>query len=245
MILMENDKMIILICLVLILLTVFIMIKIILDKFRNLNSKIDNIEKSVLENNKNIKLNNELLLNSSSYLKDIKEEDFVNLDKNIKLAISNIEKYVKSQDKNAINVGTKLDNYFINVTKIISTLKIDNLIGITNEVNKYRQGILEDEFFLQEVSHCKIVKFKDKRNNDFTKVSYNELGEKLYAETYSENKLKLLIKYQNDKIKEGIEFDKDGNEIFEYFYNEAEEISKKIEYEYDNDGKKIKEEINY
>ncbi|WP_151945849.1 hypothetical protein, partial [Aliarcobacter butzleri] len=87
MILMENDKMIILICLVLILLTVFIMIKIILDKFRNLNSKIDNIEKSVLENNKNIKLNNELLLNSSSYLKDIKEEDFVNLDKNIKLAI--------------------------------------------------------------------------------------------------------------------------------------------------------------
>ncbi|MFX4208611.1 hypothetical protein ACOTWV_07450 [Aliarcobacter butzleri] len=245
MILMENDKMIILICLVLILLTVFIMIKIILDKFRNLNSKIDNIEKSVLENNKNIKLNNELLLNSSSYLKDIKEEDFVNLDKNIKLAIFNIEKYVKSQDKNAINVGTKLDNYFINVTKIISTLKIDNLIGITNEVNKYRQGILEDEFFLQEVGHCKIVKFTDKRNNDFTEVSYNEFGEKLYAKTYSENKLKLLIKYQNDKIKEGIEFDKDGNEIFEYFYNEAEEISKKIEYEYDNEGKKIKEEINY
>ena len=53
------------------------------------------------------------------------------------------------------------------------------------------------------------------------------------------------IKYQNDKIKDGIEFDKDGNVIFEYFYNEAEEISKKIEYEYHNNGKRIKEEVNY
>ena len=35
--------------------------------------------------------------------------------------------------------------------------------------------------------------------------------------------MKFLIKYQNDKIKDGIEFDKDGNVIFEYFYNEAEE----------------------
>lgn len=57
--------------------------------------------------------------------------------------------------------------------------------------------------------------------------------------------MKFLIKYQNDKIKDGIEFDKDGNVIFEYFYNEAEEISKKIEYEYHNNGKRIKEEVNY
>ena len=46
-------------------------------------------------------------------------------------------------------------------------------------------------------------------------------------------------------IKDGIEFDKDGNVIFEYFYNEAEEISKKIEYEYHNNGKRIKKEVNY
>lgn len=277
MFIIENYNMVFLVFLVLILLTIFLIMKIVFDKFKDLNSKIDvidghilenskkldvidkyvlenseklnNIVEQILESNKNIKLNNENILNTSMELKNAIKQDFVIFNNDIKLSTSSIEdkveNYIKSQDKNAINVGTKLDNYFTNITKIISTLKIDNLISITNEVNKYRQGILEDEFFLQEVGHCKIIKFTDKSNNDFTEVFYNDSGEKLYAETYSEDKLKFLIKYQNDKIKDGIEFDKDGNVIFEYFYNEAEEISKKIEYEYHNNGKRIKEEVNY
>ena len=277
MFIIENYNMVFLFFLVLILLTIFLIMKIVFDKFKDLNSKIDvidghilenskkldvidkyvlenskklnNIVEQILESNKNIKLNNENILNTSMELKNAIKQDFVIFNNDIKLSTSSIEdkveNYIKSQDKNAINVGTKLDNYFTNITKIISTLKIDNLISITNEINKYRQGILEDEFFLQEVGHCKIIKFTDKSNNDFTEVFYNDSGEKLYAETYSEDKLKFLIKYQNDKIKDGIEFDKDGNVIFEYFYNEAEEISKKIEYEYHNNGKRIKEEVNY
>ena len=277
MFIIENYNMVFLVFLVLILLTIFLIMKIVFDKFKDLNSKIDvidghilenskkldvidkyvlenskklnNIVEQILESNKNIKLNNENILNTSMELKNTIKQDFVIFNNDIKLSTSSIEdkveNYIKSQDKNAINLGTKLDNYFTNITKIISTLKIDNLISITNEVNKYRQGILEDEFFLQEVGHCKIIKFTDKSNNDFTEVFYNDSGEKLYAETYSEDKLKFLIKYQNDKIKDGIEFDKDGNVIFEYFYNEAEEISKKIEYEYHNNGKRIKEEVNY
>ena len=277
MFIIENYNIVFLVFLVLILLTIFLIMKIVFDKFKDLNSKIDvidghilenskkldvidkyvlenskklnNIVEQILESNKNIKLNNENILNTSMELKNTIKQDFVIFNNDIKLSTSSIEdkveNYIKSQDKNAINVGTKLENYFTNITKIISTLKIDNLISITNEVNKYRQGILEDEFFLQEVGHCKIIKFTDKSNNDFTEVFYNDSGEKLYAETYSEDKLKFLIKYQNDKIKDGIEFDKDGNVIFEYFYNEAEEISKKIEYEYHNNGKRIKEEVNY
>jgi hypothetical protein len=142
---------------------------------------------------------------------------------------------------NSIGIGLKT---FI-CDKSYSNEKVAEFNSLSNEINKYRQGVLEDEFFLQEVGHCKIIKFTDKSNNDFTEVFYNDSGEKLYAETYSEDKLKFLIKYQNDKIKDGIEFDKDGNVIFEYFYNEAEEISKKIEYEYHNNGKRIKEEVNY
>lgn len=277
MFIIENYNMVFLFFLVLILLTIFLIMKIVFDKFKDLNSKIDvidghilenskkldvidkyvlenskklnNIVEQILESNKNIKLNNENILNTSMELKNTIKQDFVIFNNDIKLSTSSIEdkveNYIKSQDKNAINVGTKLENYFTNITKIISTLKIDNLISITNEINKYRQGVLEDEFFLQEVGHCKIIKFTDKSNNDFTEVFYNDSGEKLYAETYSEDKLKFLIKYQNDKIKDGIEFDKDGNVIFEYFYNEAEEISKKIEYEYHNNGKRIKEEVNY
>lgn len=277
MFIIENYNMVFLFFLVLILLTIFLIMKIVFDKFKDLNSKIDvidghilenskkldvidkyvlenskklnNIVEQILESNKNIKLNNENILNTSMELKNAIKQDFVIFNNDIKLSTSSIEdkveNYIKSQDKITINLGTKLENYFTNITKIISTLKIDNLISITNEVNKYRQGILEDEFFLQEVGHCKIIKFTDKSNNDFTEVFYNDSGEKLYAETYSEDKLKFLIKYQNDKIKDGIEFDKDGNVIFEYFYNEAEEISKKIEYEYHNNGKRIKEEVNY
>lgn len=277
MFIIENYNMVFLVFLVLILLTIFLIMKIVFDKFKDLNSKIDVIDGHILENskkldvidkyvlenseklnhiveqilesNKNIKLNNENILNTSMELKNTIKQDFVIFNNDIKLSTSSIEdkveNYIKSQDKITINLGTKLENYFTNITKIISTLKIDNLISITNEINKYRQGVLEDEFFLQEVGHCKIIKFTDKSNNDFTEVFYNDSGEKLYAETYSEDKLKFLIKYQNDKIKDGIEFDKDGNVIFEYFYNEAEEISKKIEYEYHNNGKRIKEEVNY
>ena len=277
MFIIENYNMVFLFFLVLILLTIFLIMKIVFDKFKDLNSKIDvidghivenskkldvidkyvlenseklnNIVEQILESNKNIKLNNENILNTSMELKNAIKQDFVIFNNDIKLSTSSIEdkveNYIKLQDKTTINLGTKLENYFTNITKIISTLKIDNLISITNEINKYRQGVLEDEFFLQEVGHCKIIKFTDKSNNDFTEVFYNDSGEKLYAETYSEDKLKFLIKYQNDKIKDGIEFDKDGNVIFEYFYNEAEEISKKIEYEYHNNGKRIKEEVNY
>ena len=277
MFIIENYNMVFLVFLVLILLTIFLIMKIVFDKFKDLNSKIDvidghilenskkldvidkyvlenseklnNIVEQILESNKNIKLNNENILNTSMELKNTIKQDFVIFNNDIKLSTSSIEdkveNYIKLQDKTTINLGTKLENYFTNITKIISTLKIDNLISITNEINKYRQGVLEDEFFLQEVGHCKIIKFTDKSNNDFTEVVYNDSGEKLYAETYSEDKLKFLIKYQNDKIKDGIEFDKDGNVIFEYFYNEAEEISKKIEYEYHNNGKRIKEEVNY
>lgn len=277
MFIIENYNIVFLVFLVLILLTIFLIMKIVFDKFKDLNSKIDvidghilenskkldvidkyvlenseklnNIVEQILESNKNIKLNNENILNTSMELKNAIKQDFVIFNNDIKLSTSSIEdkveNYIKLQDKTTINLGTKLENYFTNISKIISTLKIDNLISITNEINKYRQGVLEDEFFLQEVGHCKIIKFTDKSNNDFTEVFYNDSGEKLYAETYSEDKLKFLIKYQNDKIKDGIEFDKDGNVIFEYFYNEAEEISKKIEYEYHNNGKRIKEEVNY
>ena len=277
MFIIENYNIVFLVFLVLILLTIFLIMKIVFDKFKDLNSKIDvidghilenskkldvidkyvlenskklnNIVEQILESNKNIKLNNENILNTSMELKNAIKQDFVIFNNDIKLSTSSIEdkveNYIKLKDKITINLGTKLENYFTNITKIISTLKIDNLISITNEINKYRQGVLEDEFFLQEVGHCKIIKFTDKSNNDFTEVFYNDSGEKLYAETYSEDKLKFLIKYQNDKIKDGIEFDKDGNVIFEYFYNEAEEISKKIEYEYHNNGKRIKEEVNY
>lgn len=151
--------------------------KIVFDKFKDLNSKIDvidghiletskldvidkyvlenseklnNIVEQILESNKNIKLNNENILNTSMELKNAIKQDFVIFNNDIKLSTSSIEdkveNYIKLQDKTTINLGTKLENYFTNITKIISTLKIDNLISITNEINKYRQGVLKMSF---------------------------------------------------------------------------------------------------
>ena len=152
MFIIENYNMVFLVFLVLILLTIFLIMKIVFDKFKDLNSKIDvidghilenskkldvidkyvlenseklnNIVEQILESNKNIKLNNENILNTSMELKNAIKQDFVIFNNDIKLSTSSIEdkveNYIKLQDKTTINLGTKLENYFTNITKIIS-----------------------------------------------------------------------------------------------------------------------------
>lgn len=183
--------------------------------------------------------------NTISEFKELKEIDLANLKKEAKNNIDNIdnkiEKYIKTQDKYNINIQSKLDNHNFNITKLVSQLRIDNFINFSEEINKSKQASYENEYFL------KIIKFIDKKTGDITKVFYNDDGEKDYTETYNnENKLILSMRYEKGKLKLGKEFDKNGNEIFEYFYDDVEEISKKIEYVYDKNLEFIKkEEVNY
>lgn len=159
---------------------------------------------------------------------------------------NNIQKYSQNQERNNINLQTKLSNNFSNMVQLVNNLRLDNLINVSNEIGKYKEGIYEDDHFLQEVGHCKIIKITDKSSNEITNVYYDENGEKSHTETFDKDILKYMMKYQNGKLKNGIEFYKNGEILFEYIYDDAEEVSKKIEYIYDEKAQlKEKKETNY
>ena len=157
-----------------------------------------------------------------------------------------LDRFLETQDKNILNIKAKIDSSYTSMVYLVNNLRLDNLINVSNEIGKYKQGVYEDDHFLQEVGYCKIIKLIDKNTKEVTQVYYNENGEKSYTETFDNETLKYKMKYENGKLRNGIEFNKNGEIIFEYFYDEAEEISKKIEYLYD-ESHKLKDtiEINY
>lgn len=156
------------------------------------------------------------------------------------------EKNLNILDKNTTNIQIKIENNFQNMVQLVNNLRLDNLINVSNEISKYKQGIYEDEHFLQEVGFCKIIKISDKKSGDITNVYYDENGQKLNTETYNGEVLKYSMQYENNKLKIGKEFDANGKISFEYFYDDLEEIVKKIEYIYGNNSQlQTKNEINY
>lgn len=150
-------------------------------------------------------------------------------------------------NKNLLNSQVKQEKYIMDITSdmqknyngivgFLNNLKLDNIINVSNEISKYKNCTLEDGYFLQEFTSCKIIRFTDKQTNETTEVFYNENGEKSYTETFIADKLKYKMYYSNDILSRGIEYNKNGQVIAEYEYDEAGEISKKLEYEYNNDG---------
>lgn len=198
------------------------------------NSK--SLQKNVLENTDNVigVLKNELeLLDSklSTTLKDVRNDS---------VEIKNIS------EKYGLTIKNQFENSFQNIVQLVNNLRLDNLINVSNEIGKYKQGIYEDEHFFQEVGFCKIIRISDKNSGDITNVYYGENGEKSYTETYAGDVLKYSMQYENNKLKIGKEFDINGKISFEYYYDNVEEITKKIEYIYDNNLElQNKKEINY
>lgn len=200
--------------------------------FDNLKVNSESLEKNILENTSNIGINvkNELELLDTKIIKTFKEV------KNDTDEIKNIS------EKYKLNIKNQLENSFQNTVRLVNNLRLDNLINVSNEINKYRQGIYEDEHFLQEVGYCKIIKVTDKENGDITNVYYDENGEKSYTETFNDNILRYSMQYENNKLKVGTEFNSNGEISFEYIYDNMEEINKKIEYIYDS-NLKLQEKI--
>lgn len=212
------------------------------------------IAEKIKDESINISKQNEQLTNSIH--KDLIESKNSLLNKFEKLAQlsidsseiinGNIKEISQNQEKNSINLQTKLNNDFTNIVQLVNNLRLDNLINVSNEIGKYKEGIYEDTHFLQEVGHCKIIRVTDKKSNEITNVYYDDKGEKSYTETFDSDKLKYTMKYENGKLRNGIELDKNGEILFEYIYDDAEEITKKIEYIYNEDTTlKEKKEKNY
>lgn len=210
---------------------------------QEINKKSENIV------NQNVQLNThiqkDLSESKNDMLKELKELSQLSKN-NFEIIRNDVVNSFVQQEKVGITIQTKINNTFFNMVTLVNNLRLDNLINVSNEINKYKEGIYEDEHFLQEVGHCKIIKITDKESRDITYINYTDNGEKSYTETYHDNILKYSMKYENNKLKIGMEFDVNGEISFEYFYNEMEEIDKKIEYIYDNNLKlKDKKEINY
>ncbi|MEA2019704.1 MAG: hypothetical protein U9N59_14785 [Campylobacterota bacterium] len=159
---------------------------------------------------------------------------------------SKVQSNTHSFEKYQIDNKNQLENSFQNTVRLVNNLRLDNLINVSNEIGKYKNGIVEDEYFLQEVGSCKVIKFTDKQSKEVTEVYYNELGEKSHTQTFLEDNLKYEMKYLSGLLSQGVEYDKQNQVIFAYEYNEAGEVSTKIEYEYDKSGKQTeKSKIKY
>ncbi|WP_041671860.1 hypothetical protein [Sulfurospirillum barnesii] len=153
--------------------------------------------------------------------------------KNVKHQQKATQEYITSLEQNITNL---VQSTFHTISQQILNLKIDNYVNTANKTLNSKEHIYENEFFTQEFGHCKIVKIIDKKDNSITNVYYNENGGKSYTETFNENILTYSAHYQDDRLHRGCEYDSHANLLFEYFYNEIGEVTKRIEYFYAEDG---------
>jgi hypothetical protein len=124
------------------------------------------------------------------------------------------------------------------LTTQIQKLRADNLVSLINELAKHQELTLETDDFLKKLGDCKVTQIEDKHSGQITQVYY-ENGIKRSSDTYAGDNLRYQMLFNEDgKPVKGSEFDDQGNLIFEYIYDDAGEISKRIETTYDQSGKK-------
>jgi|GEM_PF-3293702 len=147
-----------------------------------------------------------------------------------------IDELFKKVEEQTINTKNKFDSNFHNTIKIINNLRLDNLINVSNEIQKYTSMTISDENFIKELGHCKVLRVTDKATNDITDVFY-ENGIKTHTETLNDGILKYSMQYNENGLQtEGLEYNDQGDVSFAYEYDLAGEVTTKIEYQYDTSG---------
>ncbi len=111
----------------------------------------------------------------------------------------------------------------------IASLKIANFINTTNEISKYKNGVEEEGGFIKEFAHCKLVQIRDKKDKAITQVEYEENG-KYRSKVFVKDKLKYIMEYKENQLVKSYEYDDKQNLLFEYHYDVAGEITKRVEY---------------
>jgi len=204
---------------------------IVADNFKNIGKNIAEIKQNI--NEKNVKISNELLKIDERIIKynSIKNKLFEELK----------EKQNTIYDQNNDNY-TNINNYLLSnqveITHKIDMIRLSNFINVTNEISKYKNGIEENDNFIKEIGFGKVVQIINKEDNEITKISYlndNEYESKIFVNDI----IKYLMQYENNTLVKSSEYDKNHNIIFDYAYNEAGEITSKIEYIYDKNNKQI------
>jgi len=127
------------------------------------------------------------------------------------------------------------------LTSQIQSLRADNLVSLTNELAKHQDLTIENVDFVKQLGDCKVTKIKDKHSGQISHIHYQN-GLKQRSDTYAGEQLKYQMHFdETSKAQQGLEFDEQGNCIFEYHYNAAGEIEQRIENRFDDNGKQIEQ----
>ena len=184
-----------------------------------------NIEKSVQLFAKDC---SEHLQEASEALKSLISEKFEALEKEQTTAA------FKNKQDNLSNVEQ--------LTSLVNSLRVNNLVELTNELAKHQELAIETDEFVKQLGDCKVLKLEDKHSGQVTQIYYDN-GVKRSSDTFAGDVLKYKMFYNaSGKAEKGLELDTKGNVIFEYIYDDAGEISKKIESLYDESGSKTGQE---
>jgi molybdopterin converting factor small subunit len=148
------------------------------------------------------------------------------------------------KDQTTVAFKNKQDNLsnIEQLTSLINSVRVSNLVELTNELAKHQELTIETDEFLKQLGDCKVLKLEDKHSGQVTQIYYDD-GIKRSSDTFAGDVLKYQMFYNaSGKAEKGLELDTKGNVIFEYIYDDAGEISKKIESLYDESGSKTGQE---
>lgn len=179
-----------------------------------------NINKSQTEI---IKSNNQVNENITTKLTSTNSETNSNITQSQNSLVKEINKHIFINKQSQITLTEQIASY-------VQSMKIENAIDLTNKLTESRDLKVETEGFIKYLGDCKVTKIVDKAANQQTEIIYKN-GLKVASETYANNKLKYVMSYdRNGKLTNGKEYCDQGKLVFEYQYNEAGEVSNRIDH---------------
>lgn len=157
-----------------------------------------------------------------------------------------ISELIKQVNQAAFDEKHQQISHFEQLTKQLNTLRIENIVEMTNELGKHNELKVDSDDFIKHLGDCKVVKIEDKHTGQVTQVYY-ENGVKRSTDTFAGEELKYQMFYNEfGKAERGVELNNQGNIAFEYIYDDAGEVSKRVEYAYDElDNETDKQEVSY
>tara|TARA_B100000700_G_C15051492_1_gene860521 strand:+ start:190 stop:978 length:789 start_codon:yes stop_codon:yes gene_type:complete len=164
----------------------------------------------------------------AQYVSDTVKEAFASLDKR-QAAYS-----FKSKQENLANIEQ--------LTNLIQTLRLNNLVELTNEVARHQDLKIENEEFVKRLGDCKVTRIEDKYSGQITQIYY-ENNIKRSSDTFAGDSLKYQMFYNaSGQPERGLEFNSEGQTIFEYLYDETGEVESQNAFEYDDKGNQVNKE---
>lgn len=149
------------------------------------------------------------------------------------LVIDNFDELQKLAKQHSFSNRQQQLSSFEQLTSQVHTLRIENAVELTNALCKHKELKVSTDDFVKHLGDCKVLKIEDKLTGQYTLVTY-ENGIKTSTSTYVGEHLKYQMFFdESGRAERGIELNTKGEIVFEYYYDKAGEVSKRIEFVYD------------